>query len=118
MARESNASLLVELDLEAGHAAAIAAAEAAYPGLTAVRAYDDVTTGYIVVVIGKSDVASVPRPITVVVDSTTLLYSEIRPEAEPYAQIIARVEETLLTQRRRPRSGTLTLTGKVGTLAV
>jgi hypothetical protein len=115
MARESNASLLVELDLEAGHTTAIAAAEAAYPGLSAVRAYSDTTTGYGVVTLGKSAVDGVAAPITVVVNGSTLLYSEVRPDSESYSQVIARVEERLLTQRRRPRSGSLTITGNAAT---
>lgn len=115
MARESNTSINAELDLEAGHSTAIAAAEAAYPGLSAVRAYSDTTTGYKIITMAKTAVDAVARPISVVVSGSTLLYSEIRPEDEPYGQIISRVEERLLTQRRRPRSGSLTLTGIAGT---
>jgi hypothetical protein len=116
MARETNAAIMTGVDLDTtGHAAAVAAAEAAYPGLSAVRAYDDTTTGYIVVTMGLTAVDQVAAPLNVIVDGTTVLYAERRTDAEPYSQIVARVEEALTPAHRRPYVGALGLTGNLAT---
>jgi hypothetical protein len=116
MARETNAAIMTGVDLDSGHATAVAAAEAAYPGLSAVRAYDDDDTGYIVVTMGLTAVDQVAAPLNVIVDGSTVLYAERRTDDEPYSQIIARVEEELTPAHRRPYAGALALTGKVPTV--
>lgn len=117
MARKTAANLRGGSDLEPGSSTAVAAAAAAYHS-TAVRAYADVTTGLFVVTQMVTAVDGTLKPLNVVTDGTTLFYTQARPDDEPYANVIARVEEALLPQYERPQTGSLAATGIASTLSL
>lgn len=116
MPRVTNETLMDQADLDAGTTAAVAACQAAYPDGTPIRAYKDATTLGFVVTMGFRAADGVVSPLNVVTDaSAVILYHEPRPNTEPYSEVVSRVEEAVLPQRRRPPTGALVLTGLAAT---
>ena len=116
MPRVTNATLFAQADLDAGTTAAVATVQAAYPDASIIRAYQD-TSGAYVVTVGLTSVDGVQSPLNVVVSGGAIVYHEPRTDAEPYSEVVSRIEELLLPARRRPPTGALSATGKVPTLA-